>query len=298
MKKILLVALLLTTTLFAKLDICVSILPQQTFVKKITKDLANIHLIVKPGNSPHSYEPKPSQMVDISKSDIYFTIGVEFEHAWMDRFKSQNRELKFISLDKGITKQAIQKHSHHDEDNHKGHKDHDHHDHGHHKHDKKHKKGLDPHVWTSPANVKIIAKNIYNALVKIDPTNKKEYNKNYKEFLQEIDNTDKKIKSILSKKSNDTFMVFHPAWGYYAKQYGLHQLAIEAGGKSPKMKQLLKLIKEAKENNIKVIFTHPEFNDKSAKLIAKETGAKVIKLSPLNPKWSKNLIKMTKVIAN
>jgi zinc transport system substrate-binding protein len=300
MKK-LLALLLFISFAMAKVDICVSILPQQTFVKKITKDLANVYVMVPRGSSPHSYEPKPSQMKHISSSKVYFTIDVEFEEAWLDRFKAQNRDLLFVDVDQGIQKSAMQKHSHHD-DEHKEHKHEAHHDHDdhddHEAHDEHNHKGLDPHIWTSPKNVKIIAKNIYETLIKIDSKNEKEYTKNYKEFLAEIDATDKTIKDLLSKSKNKKFMVFHPAWGYYAKEYHLEQMAIEVSGKSPKMKEMIELIKEAKEHDIKTVFTHPEFSDKSAKLIAKELGATVIKVSPLAPNWSANLIKITKAIAN
>jgi zinc transport system substrate-binding protein len=296
MKKLLLL-ILITSAVYAKVDVVVSILPQKTFVKKITKDLANIHLLVKPGNSPHSYEPKPSQMVDISKSNLYFSIGVEFENVWLDRFKSQNKNLIIIPTDHGIKKISMKPH-HHEEDHHDD-MDHKHKDHDEHHEDEEHEhKGLDPHIWTSVSNVKIIAKNIYEAMIKYDPQNKNSYKKNYEEFLNELDVLDKKIKSILSNRKNDQFMVFHPAWGYFANEYGLTQLAIEKEGKSPKMKEIIALIELAKKSNIKAIFTHPEFSDKAAKLIAKESGAKVIKVSPLNPQWSNNMIEIAKAIAN
>ncbi|MDY0052566.1 MAG: zinc ABC transporter substrate-binding protein, partial [Aliarcobacter sp.] len=130
--------------------------------------------------------------------------------------------------------------------------------------------GKDPHTWVSPSNVKIMAKNIYDALVGIDPENKDYFEKNYTNFIDEINQTDKKIKDILSVlPQNSKFMVFHPSWGYFAKEYNLTQLAIEVEGKEPKPKALQKIIDEAKEQNVKAIFTQTEFSDKSAKAIAK-----------------------------
>jgi len=294
MKKIILSTLLVfNSLLLAKSVVAVSIAPQEIFVKKIANDKVDVVLMVERGSSPHSYEPKSSQMIALSKADIYFSIGVEFEHAWLDKFKSQNPHLKFIDITHGVNKIDMAKHNHHDEDEHEE-------EHGHHEHHDEHKHdGDDPHTWTSPKNVQIMAKNIYKALSESDPKNKSFYKKNLESFLNEINDTDKTIKSLLKDtKPKSKFMVFHPSWGYFAKEYNLVQIAVEVEGKSPKPKEMIKIIKEAKEENIKVIFTQPEFSDKSAQIISKEAGVKVIKVSPLNPKWSQNLINMAKAIAN
>uniref|UniRef100_UPI004047F84D metal ABC transporter solute-binding protein, Zn/Mn family n=1 Tax=Aliarcobacter sp. TaxID=2321116 RepID=UPI004047F84D len=162
-----------------------------------------------------------------------------------------------------------------------------------------HLHGKDPHAWTSPSNVKIMAKNIYDTLVESDPNNKAYFERNYSKFIEEINQTDEQIKNILSVLPKDSkFMVFHPSWGYFAKEYNLTQLAIEVEGKEPKPKVLQKIIDEAKEQNVKAIFTQTEFSDKSAKAIANELKIKVLKETPLAKDWSENLIKMANAIAN
>jgi zinc transport system substrate-binding protein len=309
-KKLLLTTILGTTSfLYANINAVVSVLPQKTFVEAIGGDKVNVALMVKPGSSPHSYEPKPSQMKDITNADIYFSIGVEFEEAWLPKFADQNKKMKIGNLTKGIEKLPMGEH-HHDEDEHEHeddkheHKadkeDHDHEKDTDHDHDHEHEHAsLDPHIWTSTANVKIIAKNIYNYLVKLDSANKAYYKNNYDKFLDHINQTDIAIKKILIDTPTGTkFMVFHPAWGYFARDYGLTQVAIEAGGKNPKPKQVMHLIDEAKEEKVKAVFTAPEFSDKVASQIAKEVGIPVIKVSPLNPKWSENLIQLANAIAN
>ena len=296
MKKLIVTVLLgLTTFTYANINAVVSILPQETFLKKIGADKVNVSLMVQPGKSPHTYEPKPSQMKDISQADLYFSIGVEFEHVWLKKFQDQNKKMLVVDMGEGIHKIEIAKHSHDHEDEaikdeHKGH------DHGDDEHDED---NLDPHIWTSPSNVKVMAHNIYNQLVKIDSENTAYYKKNLETFLQEIEQTDKKIKEYLKNTPKHTkFMVFHPSWGYFAKDYDLEQFAIESGGKNPKPKQLAHLIDEAKEENVKAAFTAPEFSTKSAKQIAKEVGIPVIKVSPLSASWSENLIGLAKAISN
>jgi zinc transport system substrate-binding protein len=276
--------------LYAKVNTVVSILPQETFVKAIGGDKVNVALMVKPGNEPHSYEPKPSQMKDIAKADIYFSIGVEFEDVWIPKFENQNKKMKIVNVSKGIRKVAMLGHHHHDGDEHEEH-GHDEHEHG--------EDGKDPHIWLSPLNVQLIAKNIYTALATNDPANKNYYKANYKKFVEHVQATDKKIRNILFDTPTGTkFMVFHPAWGYFARDYGLTQLAIEVEGKNPKPKQVIYLIKEAKEEGVKAVFTAPEFSDKIAKQIASEVSVPVVKMSPLKPKWSENLITFAKAIAN
>lgn len=155
----------------------------------------------------------------------------------------------------------------------------------------------DPHTWTSPANVKVIAENIYNALAKYDASNANYYKTNLDTFLASIEATDKKIHHILSTLDSRTFMVFHPSWGYFAKAYNLEQIAVEVEGKSPKPRELVTLIKEAKEKKVTAIFTQPEFSDSSAKIIANELNIPVVKVSPMAPNWAENLILIAKIIA-
>ena len=275
--------LLFSFAAYAKPVVVVSIAPEKTFVEKIAKDKADVTVMVEAGDSPHSYEPKASEMIAISKADVYFSIGVDFENAWLNRFKSQNQKLLFVNVSDNVPKIAMAEHHHEGEHEAKG----DHHE------------GLDPHTWTSPANVAIMAETIYKTLSQIDSENEAFYKSNLESFLKEIAQTDEAIKEILKDvKPESTFMVFHPSWGYFAHEYNLEQVAVEVEGKSPKPKEMIKIIDEAKEEKVKVIFTQPEFSDKSAKIIAKETGLSVKKISPLSSDWSQNLINMARAIAD
>jgi zinc transport system substrate-binding protein len=284
MKKITLISLLLTTYIFSNINAIVSILPEQTFVKAIGGDKVDVSLMVQPGNSPHTYEPKPSQMIDITKAHLYFAIDVEFEHVWLPKFQNLNPKMHVIDLADNITKMQMQE-NHEEEGEEAHHSEHEH-------------EGEDPHIWTAPANVKIIAHNIYNALKKEDPENTNYYKRNLDIFLASIDETDRQIIHFLSSlEDTRRFMVFHPSWGYFAKAYNLEQIAVEVEGKEPKPKELIHLLKEAKEEKVKAIFTQPEFSDTVAKIIAKELQIPVVKVSPLAPNWSENLINIAKAIA-
>jgi zinc transport system substrate-binding protein len=292
MRNIFLILLVFSSIVMAK-EVTVSILPQKYFVEKIAKDKIKVNVMVKPGASPATYEPKTSQMKLLSKSDAYFAIDVPFEKVWLDKFKTANKNMIVVDTDEGIEKQEIQAH-HHEETNHNEEKkvDHDHEEEGH------NHEGLDPHIWLDPVLVKIQAKNIYDTLVEIDSVNKEFYTKNYKDFLNELEKLDQILNEILKNDQNKAFMVFHPSWGYFAKRYNLKQIAIEIEGKEPKPAQLVELIDEAKENNIKIVFVAPQFSKKGASTISKSIDATVTAIDPLSEDWSNNLIKVAKEIAN
>jgi zinc transport system substrate-binding protein len=169
--------------------------------------------------------------------------------------------------------------------------DHDHHDdkQEHHEEHQQEPGGLDPHIWLSPALVKIQARKILNALRDIDPGHQAIYEANYRQFIIQIDQLDTELKKIFAGRQGLQFMVLHPAWGYFARDYGLKQVPVEIEGKSPKPAQLKKLIKHARRNDIKIVFVQPQFSSKSARLIANEIGGQVAFADPLAGNWSANL---------
>lgn len=298
--RILFFIMLLGAAAYAQVNAVVSVLPQQTFLQKLGGEHVRVTLMVPPGSSPHSYEPKASQMKEVATADLYFAVGIEFEEAWLPKFNAQNRNMRIVFTQKNIDKIKMEERHHqedegHDHEEHGEHEEEEHDDHEGHHH---HHDGLDPHVWTSPANVKIMARAMTDALIKQDPKNKSSYEKNLQAFLSEVDAVDAKCQKLLEPLPKPArFMVFHPAWGYFARDYGLEQLAIEVEGKAPKPKQLAHLIKEAKEEKVRAVFTAPEFSDKAAKQIAKEVGVPVVSFSPLHPKWGENLINLAETIA-
>ena len=286
-------------------QITVSILPQKYFVEKIVKDKFEVNVMVQPGASPHTYEPKTSQMKALAASKVYFSTGVSFEHVWLDKFKKNTKDTLFVDLSDGIEKLAMGKHEHHEEeahDDHKGHEKHDDHDeHGHEakdNHDAHDEDGLDPHIWLDPILVKTQAKNIYDTMIKVDTQNADFYKANYEQFLKELDELDANLKTILTPYKDKAFMVFHPSWGYFAKRYDLEQIPIELQGKEPKPNELVELIKDAKEHDIKIVFVSPQFSQKSAKTISQNINAKVATIDPMVSNWSEGLMLTAKEIAS
>ena len=269
--KFLILISLFFVSIFAKIVVAVSIPPQEYILENIAGNLVEPIVIVKPGNSPHTYEPKPSQMVSLSKAKLYLAIGVEFEKVWLKKFKNQNPNLKIVHSDNNISKIPMLN---------------------------GHERGeLDPHIWLNPKNIKQIAICTENALSSVDSNNSKIYQANLKKFLVKIDKLNNKVKEILSKAKVKKFLIFHPSWGYFAKEYGLGQIAVEIEGKEPSPKELINIIKLAKKSGVKVIFVQPEFSQKEASLIANEIGIKVVKVSPLSRDLVQNILNFAKEVA-
>ena len=256
------------------LPVCVSILPQKYFVEKVGGNLVHVSVMVPPGANPHLYEPKPGQMAALAKMKIYFAVGVTFEDVWLPRLAAINPEMRIVHTEEGIQKIAMESHVHGEG---KTGEDHDH-------------QGIkDPHVWLSPPEVKIQARNILRALQEVDPLHEAVYEKNFKAFEKEINALDEDLRQIFAGKKGMKFMVFHPSWGYFARAYGLTQVPVELEGKEPKPGQLKALIELAKREGIKVIFVQPQFSARSAEIIAKAIGGQVVFADPLSPDWSNNL---------
>ncbi len=253
-------------TAYAKsvMPVYVSIVPQKYFVEKIGGALVNVSVMVKPGANPATYEPKPRQMVDLSKTNIYFAIGVPFEKVWLNKIAGANPKMLVVHTEKGIEKKSM-------------------------KADKP--QGIkDPHIWLSPPLVMIQARNILNALVVIDQANKSVYEAGYKKFIIEIDNLDAELKEIFAEKRKGTeFIVFHPSWGYFARAYGLKQIPVEIEGKDPKPADLQRLVKYAKKIGVKVIFVQPQFSVTNASVIAQAIDGQIAFADPLALNWPDNL---------
>jgi zinc transport system substrate-binding protein len=274
-----LISIIIVTAANAKQipTVFVSILPQKYFVESIAKDLVDIQVMVLPGESPATYEPTPRQMVKLSTATLYFSIDVPFEKKWIPKIKQLYPQLTIIQTHSGIQKRSM-------------------HSHRHHQHEKHHMQ--DPHIWLSPALAIIQARHIVTALAEKYPNNQTFFYNNYRQLISHIVELDLELIQMLSHAKQKSFMVFHPSWGYFADAYGLNQIAIETEGKDVKASQLTQLIESAQKNNIKIIFAQPQFSTKSAKLISKSIGGKLILIDPLSANWADNLRIVAKEMVN
>lgn len=251
----------------AVLNVTLSILPQQYFVERIGGENVAVNVMVLPGESPATYEPKPDQLRALSEAQAYVSIGVPFEQAWLERISSANPDMLMVDTTQGIERLGDPEHP-------------------------------DPHIWLSPRLVKIQAQTIYDALVRLDPEHQTAYQANLERFLEDIDALDADIRSTLSGLEQRKFMVFHPSWGYFARDYDLEMIPIEIGGQEPSAAELTALIERAQAEDIRVIFAQPQFSTKKAQTIAEEIDGEVLLIDPLAPDWLDNLRQVTATFAD
>ena len=267
-----------------KPTVSVTIEPQRYFVEQIGGDNFKVNTIVPAGTSPETYDPTPSQMVALGKSSVYFMVGyLGFENAWGKTLAENNTGVIVVNTSNEISliegenlENVIGGHQHHDGHNHQG---------------------VDPHVWSSPKSVLIMAENMLNALVMADVENQKEYRDNFKALQEEIIATDKKIAALLENAPVKSFIIYHPALAYFARDYNLTQYSIEFEGKSPSPQQLKQMIDFAQEQGVKTIFVQKGFDMKNAESLAKEVGASIHSIDPLSYNWSEELIKIAEILS-
>jgi len=269
-----------------KITVAVSIVPQETFVKAVAGNLVDVITMIPPGNSPANYQPTPKQMTEFSKSKVYFSIGVPTEEAnILPKIDDFNKDIKVVSLADEVGKVYPHRHfdeeKHHDEEEH-----HDEHSYEEHHHDHS---GRDSHIWLSPKRVKVMIKVIKDELIALDPNNKAAYEKNAEKYIAKLDVVDNEIKEALRGFKDGAFIIFHPAFGYFADDYGLQMVTIEGQGKKATAMKVQEIIDFAKKENIRFIFYQEEFDSQQAETIAKEIGGEAVKVSPLAPDYIENL---------
>lgn len=278
--------------------VAVSIEPQRSILRQLLGETAEITVLVPPGASPATFEPSPRQMAALAEAPLYLSIGVPFEAAWLPRMIKASPATRFSPMDAGIQKRMMAAHAHHGGHEH-GDTHHEHgHEHEHAEHEHHHGGIPDPHVWLSPVLAKQLAATAAHKLGQVYPELKDSLAANLAAFQNRCDTLDGELREILKDVPKGApFMVFHPSWGYFAKDYGLTQVAIETEGKEPSPRELAELVEHAREEGIQTVFVQPQFSAKAATAIAKELGGGVARLDPLAPDWDENLRRAAQAIA-
>ncbi|RJS84911.1 zinc ABC transporter substrate-binding protein [Candidatus Bathyarchaeota archaeon] len=247
-----------------RLVVAVTIPPQAEFVERIGGKYVQVIIMVPPGASPHTYEPTPLQLVQVSKAKIYFEVGsgVDFELSFIPKILEVNPNLIIVNCSEGI--RIIDR---------------------------------DPHVWLCPKNAKIMVRNICKALIEADPERKEFYVRNMHNYIKELDDLDVKIRKILNNLAERSFLVYHPAWRYFAEEYNLTQIPVEKVGKAPTAKGIIALIKQAMSLQKKIIFVSPQFDWKKAEAIAESIHGKIVFIDPLARNYVENLLSVALKLA-
>ncbi len=247
----------------APISVTVSIAPQAYIVKRIAGDRVNVNIMVPPNANPETYEPGPKKMVELKDSAIYFAMGLPFEKSWLDRVRSQFPGIVFSNMHRNIPLRKM--------DDDCGTHHHHHHHHGTH----------DPHLWMDPVILIQLAQNTVTELLKKDSSNRETYIKNHLELKKELQVLHDEVVDIFKNSTGHSFLVYHPAWGYFAERYGLIQVAVEVDGKEPSASEMAGMIDFIKEKGVEKIFVQKQFSSSVVRSLSEETGVEAVMLDPL-----------------
>ncbi|MCL0036093.1 zinc ABC transporter substrate-binding protein [Dehalococcoidia bacterium] len=241
-----------------KIRVIVSILPLADFVENIGGERVAVTVMVPPGASPHTFAPTPGQLLEVSKAKLFVKVGsgLGFERAWMDRIRAQNEDMLIIDSSVGI--ELI---------------------HG----------GcpccapgdLDPHIWLSPLNARIMVQNISEGLISIAPEYADFFAENTRRYLAELNDLHIYIREQLDGFVNRYFLIYHPAFGYLARDHNLTQLAIERDGKEPTPRVIMESIDLAVKHNLSYVFVSAQFPLRPAETIARSINGQTALIDPL-----------------
>ena len=255
----------------------VTLEPLRYFTEAIAGDKFEVISMVPKGSSPETYDPTPQQLVSLDKSVAYLRIGhIGFEQAWMEKLSANAPHLQVFDTSTGIDFIRGEGHAHGD----------------HH-----HEGGIEPHIWNSAKNASLIAENIFRALTKLDAEHTPYYKAHLDSLQTVIVQTDAEVRRFL-QEADSTFLIYHPALSYFARDYGLHQISIEEGGKEPSPAHLQELIEMCRKEKAHVIFVQQEFDTRNAQLIADELGVNVVPINPLSYDWQEEMLNVARGLSS
>ncbi|MEN6406852.1 MAG: zinc ABC transporter substrate-binding protein [Thermoguttaceae bacterium] len=249
-----------------RLSVFVGIGPLAYLVQQIGGPHVAVHVLVQPGQDPHTFEPTPRQVSALNHASLFFKVDMPFEAVLLEKSRQNNPRLSVVDATAGISKRPMDAAC---ADSHDGH---DHAD----------VRGEpDPHVWLSPPLLKVLSQNVADGLTRADPSHRKDYEKNRASLVDRINALHRRVTKRLSPYRGRTFYVFHPGFGYFADAYGLKQTAVEISGKSPSPQQLGELIAQARKDRVRVVFAQPQSPPQGAEVVAHAIDGQVVFLNGL-----------------
>ncbi len=275
----LIILFLACKALTAQWTVFVSVPPQMEAIRKIAGGHVQLEVLVPPGMNPENYTLNAKRISSLSRADAVFLIGVEFEKVLRSRLEGTLKKGVLIDTREGMTLRKMEEHCHVGH-SHAGHSDH----------------GWDPHVWLNPDNMVVHARHVEQTLSRLDPEHRETYQQRCEAYCLELQNLKQQLDEMLRKFSGRKVLVVHPAFGYLLDIYGIGQLALEQEGKEPGARRLSQLLRTAKSENHRVIFTQPQFSDKSARILMQNLKGSIVSLDPLPEQYCTGMLKLSQAL--
>jgi zinc transport system substrate-binding protein len=245
----------------------VSIPPQVWLVKHLAGEAVEVQALLTPGANPHTFEPDARQVRKLSGASLFLTLGMPFEMALADRAGSLNASLRVVGMDAGIAKIAAATHAHGSEAGHVC------------------DAGGDPHIWLSPRLMCAMASNAVAALSQLLPQQRESLASNLQATVSEILAAEAAVRGQLASLRVKTWVVYHPSWSYFSKDFGLSLLVIEQDGKAPAARHLAEVIGQARAAGVKVVFAERQYDRRPSQALAQQLGARLETIDPLQEDW-------------
>ncbi len=247
------------------LRIFTGIPPVAGLAEKIGGDRVAVETLLRPGDNPHTFEPRPRQAAALGRADLFLSCGFPFEERLARNLKGRSSGPVVAELgadlyastepESGVSR---------------SHRDHDP-DHG----------EADPHVWLSPSLLRVLSLDLFHALKTLDPASGSYFQRRLNRLLAEIDSLDRGIGQSLAPFRGRSFLAAHPSFGRFAEAYGLNQMSVESEGKSPSARGLSAIVREARKERVSIVFIEPQFDPSGAEAVAKAVGGTVAAVDPL-----------------
>ncbi|MFH1035661.1 MAG: zinc ABC transporter substrate-binding protein [Pseudomonadota bacterium] len=261
------------------LQVATGIPPLGYLLERLAGGQAAVQVLVGAGQNPHTYEPSPRQRAALAQAKAYFKLGLPFEQTLLGKLAGGQAGLRIVDLTQGMELAPAP-----EEDHHPGEADHD-------------EGEMDPHVWLSPRLAQQMARTMAQALTDLDPAGAAGYDQRLQGLLADLQQVDQRLALALAPYRGASFLVYHPAFGYLGRDYGLKQVAVETGGKEPGARHLAEIIQKARAQDIRVVFVQPQFPQKSAQQVAREIGGVVVSMDDLAPDYLANLERLARELS-
>ncbi len=249
----------------------VSIAPLASMASALAGNAAKVVTVIAPGESPATFDPSPRRMAALTGIQLYFACGVPMEHLLLPRLKDSHPGLEVVDTVAGLSRLPLAEPGH---------------DHG----------ELDPHLWLDPQLMSAQVKVMANHLAGIIPDHAPQIRARADSLTGVLADLDQRLRKEMAPLRGRDLFVVHPAFGYFARAYGLRQVAIEQGGLNPSPHHLALVIESIKAQGARAVFVQPEFSPQSARALARETGIKVIALDPLAADYVENMLTIGRTI--
>ncbi|MBV1914016.1 MAG: zinc ABC transporter substrate-binding protein ZnuA [Pseudomonadales bacterium] len=258
------------------LKLVTSVYPVKMIVSAISEGISEPTVLVPPGSTPHEYSLKPSNIRDMSQADALFWVGPSLETFLAKTLKkfSGNPKPEVVALIDAPGVKLISLEHHHD-----------------HRHSDEHDSNLsseqqDPHIWLNPHNALAMARQIEQILSELDPSNREHYQQNLTKFTQRITQLDQQLKADLAPLKDKGYFVFHDAYGYFEKLYGLNRLGeFSVNESKPGVKKMLQIQSILQQGDAVCIFSEPQFNPSLIESVTRGTDVRRAALDPLGESY-------------